>query len=105
VTEHNCLHVLLEDEPRRDQPTVPRTKENNHTIRVTEGSSVKTTWKIEMRFAHLKHMLRLSRLRLRGPRGVRDEFVRAAIAQNLRQLAPLVARPSAALCILEGQRV
>ena len=59
VTEHNCLHVLLEDEPRRDQPTVPRTKENNHTIRVTEGSSVKTTWKIEMRFAHLKHMLRL----------------------------------------------
>ena len=43
---------------------------------------MKTTWKIEMRFAHLKHMLRLSRLRLRGPRGVRDEFVRAAIGQN-----------------------
>lgn len=39
---------------------------------------MKTTWKIEMRLAHLKHMLRLGRLRLRGPRGVRDEFVLAA---------------------------
>jgi hypothetical protein len=30
--------------------------------------------KIEMRFAHLKRILRLSRLRLRGPRGAQDEF-------------------------------
>ena len=49
--------------------------------------------KIEMRFAHLKRILRLGRLRLRGPRGVQDEFVLAAIAQNLRRLAALVARP------------
>jgi len=38
--------------------------------------------KIEMRFAHLKRILRLGRLRLRGPRGAQDEFVLAAIAQN-----------------------
>ena len=49
--------------------------------------------KIEMRFAHLKRILRLGRLRLRGPRGAQDEFVLAAIAQNLRRLASLVARP------------
>src|SRR5271167_1488458 len=57
--------------------------------------------KIEMRFAHLKRILRLDRLRLRGPRGAQDEFVLAAIAQNLRRLASLVARPppTQALCI------
>jgi hypothetical protein len=57
--------------------------------------------KIEMRFAHLKRILRLGRLRLRGPRGAQDEFVLAAIAQNLRRLATLVARPPPAqvLCI------
>ena len=49
--------------------------------------------KIEMRFAHLNRILRLGRLRLRGPRGAQDEFVLAAIAQNLRRLATLVARP------------
>jgi transposase len=43
----------------------------------------------EMRFAHLKRLLRLDRLRLRGPRGAQDEFVLAAIAQNLRRLAHL----------------
>jgi transposase len=42
--------------------------------------------KIEMRFAHLKRILRLGRLRLRGPRGAQDECVLAAIAQNLRRL-------------------
>jgi transposase len=56
--------------------------------------------KIEMRFAHLKRILRLGRLRLRGPQGAQDEFVLAAIAQNLRRLVSLVARPppTTALC-------
>jgi transposase len=49
--------------------------------------------KIEMRFAHLERILKLGRLRLRGPRGAQDEFVLAAIAQKLRRLATLVARP------------
>ena len=49
--------------------------------------------RIEMRFAHLKRILRLGRLRLRGPRGAQDEFTLAAIAQNLRRLAKLVTRP------------
>jgi hypothetical protein len=61
----------------------------------TEGfeKSRRERKKIEMRFAHLKRILRLDRLRLRGPRGAQDEFVLAAIAQNLRRLAKLVARP------------
>jgi hypothetical protein len=46
-----------------------------------------------MLFAHLKRILKLGRLRLRGPRGAQDEFTLAAIAQNLRRLAKLVVRP------------
>jgi hypothetical protein len=49
--------------------------------------------KIEMLFAHLKRILRLDRLRLRGPNGARDEFVFAAAAQNLRKLAKLIPMP------------
>jgi hypothetical protein len=49
--------------------------------------------RIEMLFAHLKRILRLGRLRLRGPCGAQFEFTLAAIAQNLRRLAKLVVRP------------
>ena len=45
--------------------------------------------KVEMLFAHLKRILGLGRLRLRGPCGVQDEFTIAATAQNLRKLAKL----------------
>jgi transposase len=50
--------------------------------------------KVEMLFAHLKRILKLDRLRLRGPNGARDEFPLAATAQNLRKLAKLIPRPS-----------
>jgi len=49
--------------------------------------------KVEMKFAHLKRILRLGRLRLRGPCGARDEFILAAIVQNLRKLAMILTRP------------
>src|SRR5579859_5783337 len=48
--------------------------------------------KIDMLFAHLKRILRLSRLRLRGPSGVQFELTLARIAQNLRRFVKLVAR-------------
>jgi hypothetical protein len=51
--------------------------------------------KIAMLFAHLKRILRLGRLRLRGPAGARDEFLLAATAQNLRKLAKLRSTPTA----------
>jgi transposase len=46
--------------------------------------------KVEILFAHLKRILRLDRLRLRGPNGARDEFLLAASVQNLRRLAKLI---------------
>jgi transposase len=57
--------------------------------------------RVEMLFAHLKRILKLGRLRLRGPSGAQDEFTLAAIAQNLRRLAMLVARspPLAVACV------
>jgi transposase len=50
--------------------------------------------KVEMLFAHLKRILKLDRLRLRGPCGARDEFHLAATAQNLRKLAKLIQVPT-----------
>lgn len=50
--------------------------------------------KVEMLFAHLKRILKLDRLRLRGPNGAHDEFVLAATAQNLRKISQ--AGPNAA---------
>lgn len=43
--------------------------------------------KIEMLFAHLKRILRLDKLRLRGFSGAKDEFLMAATVQNLRRMA------------------
>ncbi len=43
--------------------------------------------KVEMLFGHLKRILKLDRLRLRGMSGARDEFILAATAQNLRRMA------------------
>ena len=49
--------------------------------------------KVEMLFAHLKRILGLGRLRLRGPCGANDEFLLAATAQNLRKLAKIFPAP------------
>jgi transposase len=49
--------------------------------------------KVEMRFAHMKRILKLDRLRLRGLTGVKDEVLLTATAQNLRRLAKLLCRP------------
>jgi hypothetical protein len=50
--------------------------------------------KIEMLFAHLKRILKLDRLGLRGPNGAHDEFILAATAQNLRKMAKLIPMPT-----------
>ncbi len=62
-------------------------------------ASRKDRKKVEMLFAHLKRILKLGRLRLRGPCGASDEFLPAATAQNLRKLAKLTPKlePVAAL--------
>jgi transposase len=58
------------------------------------GTSRRLRKKIEMLFAHLKRILKLDRLRLRGPNGARDEFILAATAQNLRKMAKLIPMPT-----------
>jgi transposase len=58
--------------------------------------------RVEMLFAHLKRILRLNRLRLRGPCLAQDEFTLAAIAQKLRRLAKLVLRPPLAVGLCAG---
>lgn len=64
-------------------------------IRTTEQYAVSSRLrkKVEMLFAHLKRILGLGRLRLRGPCGANDEFLLAATAQNLRKLAKVFPAP------------
>jgi transposase len=56
--------------------------------------------KVEMRFAHMKRILRLDRFRLRGLSGVRDEVLLTATAQNLMRLVKFLCRapPAATVC-------
>ncbi len=49
--------------------------------------------KVEVRFAHMKRILRLDRLRLRGLSGAKDEVLLTATAQNLRRLVKSLCRP------------
>lgn len=49
--------------------------------------------KVEMRFAHMKRIFRLDRLRLRGLNGAKDEVLLTATAQNLRRLVKFLCRP------------
>ena len=49
--------------------------------------------KVEMLFAHMKRILKLDRLRLRGMSGAHDEFLLAATTKNLRRMAKLLSQP------------
>ena len=49
--------------------------------------------KVEMLFAHMKRILKLDRLRLRGMSGAHDEFLLTATVQNLRRMVKLLGQP------------
>ena len=66
-------------EPARD---VARAIGNTDTYK----QSRRERKKVEMLFAHLKRILKLDKLRLRGFSGAQDEFLLAATAQNLRRM-------------------
>lgn len=94
--------------PKEPARKVPRSiyegaRDVARTLAKTEAfeQSRRDRKRVEMLFAHLKRILKLGRLRLRGPRGAQDEFTLAAIAQNLRRLATLAAQPPpiAAVCV------
>jgi hypothetical protein len=54
--------------------------------------------KFEMQFAHLKRILRLDWLRLRGPNGARDELHLAAASPEPTELAKLLPQRTAVQC-------
>ncbi|MCK8463074.1 IS1182 family transposase [Aliiroseovarius sp. S1339] len=86
--------------PNADARSITR-EENEDARQVTRDIaktrqyviSMKLRKKVEMLFAHLKRILGLGRLRLRGPCGANDEFLLAATAQNLRKLAKIFPAP------------
>jgi hypothetical protein len=45
---------------------------------------------VEMLFAHMKRILKVDRLRLRGMSGAQDELLLTATAQNLRRMAKVL---------------
>ncbi len=54
------------------------------------AQSRKDRKKVEILFAHLKRILKLDRLRLRGLSRAKDEFLMAATVQNLRRMVKLL---------------
>lgn len=103
ASKYDCQACCLKPRccPKEPARYVPRSIHEGardmarHIARSWEGRvSRRLRKKVEMLFAHLKRILKLDRLRLRGPNGARDEFLMAATAQNLRKLAKLVPAPS-----------
>jgi hypothetical protein len=89
ASKHDCEPCPLKPRCRPNAPArkVPRSiyegaRDLAREIAKTEAyqTSRYQRKKVEMLFAHLKRILKLDRLRLRGPCGARDEFHLAAIA-------------------------
>ena len=99
ASKYDCQTCALKPRccPKEPARKVPRSihegaRDMARDIAKTEAYAVsrRQRKKVEMLFAHLKRILRLDRLRLRGPTGARDEFLLAATAQNLRKMAKLI---------------
>lgn len=109
-SEHDCRLCPMKAQCCPNTPTRKIARQVNETARDVARmiattprykQSRRDRKKVEMLFAHLKRILRLDRLRLRGLRGAQDEFLLAATAQNLRRMAqwlmPKAQRPAHAL--------
>jgi hypothetical protein len=99
ASKRDCQACALKPKCSPNTPVrkIPRSRHEGsrdvaRRIATTEAyvTSRRQRKKVEMCFAHLKRILKLDRLRLRGPCGARDEFLLAATAQNLRKLAKLI---------------
>ncbi|HEX8813001.1 MAG TPA: IS1182 family transposase [Terracidiphilus sp.] len=99
ASKHDCDVCALKPRCCPGQPArkIPRSvhegaRDMARDLALTDAyvTSRRQRKKIEMLFAHLKRILKLDRLRLRGPNGAKDEFLLAATAQNLRKLAKLI---------------
>jgi len=109
ANKNDCSACLLKPKCTT-APTRKVTRDVNEDVRDSVRALAKTEAfqnssrerkKVEMRFAHMKRILKLDRLRLRGLNGARDEVLLTATAQNLRRLVKLVCRappPLAVVC-------
>ena len=102
ASKHDCSGCALKPRccPKEPQRRVPRSihegaRDLARDLSKTDAWLVsrRERKKVEMLFAHLKRILKLDRLRLRGPCSARDEFHLAAAAQNLRRMAKLLSGP------------
>ena len=93
---HDCVQCELKSRCCPNTPQRKITRQRHEAARDVARQVATTTRyersrrhrkKVEMLFAHLKRILRLDRLRLRGLSGAHDEFLLAATAQNLRRMA------------------
>jgi len=77
--------------PSRRVPRDIKESARDHARAVMESAAYRVARaerkKIETLFGEVKHILALTRLRLRGLSGARDEFLLAATVQNLKRLA------------------
>ena len=91
ASKHDCEGCALKPhccpkEPARKIPRSVHEGARDMARQIAKSSEGRTSRrlrkKVEMLFAHLKRILKLDRLRLRGPNGARDEFLLAATAQK-----------------------
>ena len=91
ASKHDCTRCALKSRCSPNTPArkVPRSIHEGardiarQIAKSWEGrTSRRLRKKVEMLFAHLKRILNLGRLRLRGPNGARDEFLLAATART-----------------------
>lgn len=103
ASQHDCLPCPLKSQccPNAANRRIVRTPQEPardvaRALAKTEvyWQSRKDRKKVEILFAHLKRILKLDRLRLRGLSGARDEFLLAATAQNLRRMVKWLAPPA-----------
>ena len=78
-------------QPERRVPRAPDEAAREHTRALMESEAYAASGierkKIEALFGEAKHILALTRPRLRGLSGARDEFLLTATVQNLKRLA------------------
>lgn len=106
--KRDCDHCPLKKNccpkaPARRIPRDPNEEARDYTraLMETEAYAVSNgeRKKIEALFGEAKHILALTRLRLRGLAGARDEFLLTATVQNLKRLANLTSKPPPRLVV------
>jgi hypothetical protein len=102
ASQKDCQECILKSQccPHTPSRTIKRSiheaaRDVARNITRTAGykQSRKDRKKVEILFAHLKRVLKLRQLRLRGMSGAHDEFLLAATVQNLRRMAQWLATP------------